>query len=179
MTGTPPRGLWKWSPSALRTISTATFLPTPNKSCEISSKMRSNLSWCNLWDLLSFPTLPFLPSLPSLRWGTGSGTWKRKKWITFNIKTNQCTFPSPCPPHRWATGPWVGRSWALSTARRAGCGKPGRQGGPASVTNMTKGKVQKKKLKKNLTSVSFMYVCVAENGEMLVFFSFFSPTIVW
>ena len=33
----------------------------------------------------------------------------------------------------------------------------------------------KKKLKnKKLTSVSFMYVCVAENGEMLVFFSFFS-----
>ena len=41
-----------------------------------------------------------------------------------------------------------------------------------------KGKVQKKKLKKKLTSVSFMYVCVAENGEMLVFFSFFFPTIV-
>ena len=32
----------------------------------------------------------------------------------------------------------------------------------------------KKKLKKKLTSVSFMYVCVAENGEMLVFFRFFS-----
>ena len=32
-----------------------------------------------------------------------------------------------------------------------------------------------KKLKKKLTSVSFMYVCVAENGEMLVFFlRFFS-----
>ena len=41
-----------------------------------------------------------------------------------------------------------------------------------------KGKVQKKNLKKKLTSVSFMYVCVAENGEMLVFFSFFFPTIV-
>ena len=41
----------------------------------------------------------------------------------------------------------------------------------------TKGKGQKKKEKK-LTSVSFMYVCVAGNGEMLVFFSFFSPTIV-
>ena len=38
-------------------------------------------------------------------------------------------------------------------------------------------KVQKKE-KKKLTSVSFMYVCVAENGEMLVFFSFFFPTIV-
>ena len=35
-----------------------------------------------------------------------------------------------------------------------------------------------KKLKTKLTSVSFMYVCVAENGEMLVFFSFFFPTIV-
>ena len=31
----------------------------------------------------------------------------------------------------------------------------------------------KKKREKNLTSVSFMYVCVAGNGEMLVFFSFF------
>ena len=40
-----------------------------------------------------------------------------------------------------------------------------------------KGKVQKKKGKK-LTNVSFMYVCETENGEMLVFFSFFSPTIV-
>ena len=31
----------------------------------------------------------------------------------------------------------------------------------------------KKKGKKKLTSVSFMYVCVAGNGEMFVFFSFF------
>ena len=31
----------------------------------------------------------------------------------------------------------------------------------------------KKKMKKKLTSVSFMYVCVAENGEMLVFFLVF------
>ena len=36
-----------------------------------------------------------------------------------------------------------------------------------------KGKVQKTKRKKKLTSVSFMYVCVAGNGEMLVFFPFF------
>ena len=36
-----------------------------------------------------------------------------------------------------------------------------------------KGKVQKKKFEKKLTNVSFMYVCVAGNGEMLVFFSFF------
>ena len=35
-----------------------------------------------------------------------------------------------------------------------------------------KGKVHKKK-KKKLTSVSFMYVCVAENAELLVFLSFF------
>ena len=41
-----------------------------------------------------------------------------------------------------------------------------------------KGKVQKFFLKKKLTNVSFMYVCVAGNGEMLVFFSFFLPTIV-
>ena len=31
------------------------------------------------------------------------------------------------------------------------------------------------KFKKKLTSVSFMYVCVAENGEMLVFFFVFFP----
>ena len=41
-------------------------------------------------------------------------------------------------------------------------------------TEISRGKVRKKKLKKKLTSVSFMYVCVAENGEMLVFFVFFS-----
>ena len=40
----------------------------------------------------------------------------------------------------------------------------------------TKGKVHKKKEKK-LTNVSFMYVCVAKNCEMLVFF-LFSPRIV-
>ena len=32
-----------------------------------------------------------------------------------------------------------------------------------------------KKLKKKLTNVSFMYVCVAGNGEMLVFFLLFFP----
>ena len=36
-----------------------------------------------------------------------------------------------------------------------------------------RGKVQKKG--KKLTNVSFMYVCLAENGEMLVFFFLFSP----
>ena len=39
-----------------------------------------------------------------------------------------------------------------------------------------------KKEGKKLTNVSFMYVCVAGNGEMLVFFflsSFFPPTIVF
>ena len=36
----------------------------------------------------------------------------------------------------------------------------------------------KKKRKKKLTSVSFIYVCVAGNGEMLVFSSFFYPTTV-
>ena len=35
------------------------------------------------------------------------------------------------------------------------------------------GKGSKKKIEKKLTNVSFMYVCVAGNGEMLVFFSFF------
>ena len=48
----------------------------------------------------------------------------------------------------------------------------------SSSLALNKGKVQKKKLKKKLTSVSFMYVCEAENGEMLGFFSFFFPTIV-
>ena len=43
-----------------------------------------------------------------------------------------------------------------------------------SDKRLTLGKGAKKKLKKKLTSVSFMYVCVAENGEMLVFFRFFS-----
>ena len=33
--------------------------------------------------------------------------------------------------------------------------------------------MQKIKRKKKLTSVSFMYVCVAGNGEMLGFFPFF------
>ena len=33
---------------------------------------------------------------------------------------------------------------------------------------------RKKKLKTKLTNVSFMYVCVAGNGEMLVFFLVFS-----
>ena len=39
------------------------------------------------------------------------------------------------------------------------------------------GKGAQKKGGKKLTNVSFMYVFVAENGEMLVFF-LFSPTIV-
>ena len=41
------------------------------------------------------------------------------------------------------------------------------------VATTTKGKVQRKKIKKKLTSVSFMYVCVAENVELLFFFYFF------
>ena len=40
------------------------------------------------------------------------------------------------------------------------------------VTPLLLGKGSKKKLKKKLTNVSFMYVCVAGNGEMLVFFVF-------
>ena len=43
------------------------------------------------------------------------------------------------------------------------------------ISVLTKGKVQKKKLKKKLTNVSFMYVCVAGNVEMLVLFFVFSP----
>ena len=35
---------------------------------------------------------------------------------------------------------------------------------------------QKKKSKKKLISVSFMYVCVVENAELLVFFTFFFAT---
>ena len=37
----------------------------------------------------------------------------------------------------------------------------------------SKGKVHEKKSKKKLTSVSFIYVCVGENVELLVFFPFF------
>ena len=33
--------------------------------------------------------------------------------------------------------------------------------------------MHEKKVKKKLTSVSFMYVCVAENAELLAFFTFF------
>ena len=40
----------------------------------------------------------------------------------------------------------------------------------------SKGKVHRKKSKKKLTSVSFMYVCVAENAELLVFLLFFAPS---
>ena len=47
-------------------------------------------------------------------------------------------------------------------------------GGSWEIMKLGKG-AKKKKLKKKLTSASFMYVCVAENGEMLVFFSFFFP----
>ena len=36
-----------------------------------------------------------------------------------------------------------------------------------------RGRCTKQKSKKKLTSVSFMYVCVAENAELLVFFTFF------
>ena len=44
---------------------------------------------------------------------------------------------------------------------------------PSFLEPFPKGKVQNKKSKKKLTSVSFMYVCVAENAELLVFFYFF------
>ena len=41
------------------------------------------------------------------------------------------------------------------------------------------GKGSKKKFQKKLTNVSFVCVCVAGNGQMLVFFwNFFLPTIV-
>ena len=43
------------------------------------------------------------------------------------------------------------------------------------VVDSLLGKGAKKKGKKKLTNVSFMYVCVAENGEMLVFFLVFFP----
>ena len=43
------------------------------------------------------------------------------------------------------------------------------------VTPLLLGKGSKKKIEKKLTNVSFMYVCVAGNGEMLVFFFVFSP----
>ena len=40
-------------------------------------------------------------------------------------------------------------------------------------SGIIKGKVHRKKSKKKLTSVSSMYVCVAENAELLFFFTFF------
>ena len=43
------------------------------------------------------------------------------------------------------------------------------------ICTLIRERCKKKKLKKKLTSVSFMYVCVAENGERLFFFSFFFP----
>ena len=46
------------------------------------------------------------------------------------------------------------------------------------VYNIYLGKGAKKIEEKKLTNVSFMYVCVAGNGEMLAFFSLFPPTIV-
>ena len=46
------------------------------------------------------------------------------------------------------------------------------------IRKFVRERCKKKKLKKKLTNVSFMYVCVAENGEMLVFFLVFFPTIV-
>ena len=46
--------------------------------------------------------------------------------------------------------------------------------GPSCISN--KGKVHEKS-KKKLTSVSFMYVCVAKNAELLYFFLlFFAPS---
>ena len=44
------------------------------------------------------------------------------------------------------------------------------------LEHLHKGKVHRKKSKKKLTSVSFMYVCVAEYVELLVFFTFFAPS---
>ena len=51
----------------------------------------------------------------------------------------------------------------------------------ASVMNIDtyedhKGKVHEKEEEKKLTSVSFMYVCVADNAELLFFFTFFAPS---
>ena len=43
------------------------------------------------------------------------------------------------------------------------------------IKMMTLGKGAKKRIEKKLTNVSFMYVCVAGNGEILVFFFLFSP----
>ena len=45
----------------------------------------------------------------------------------------------------------------------------------SAFLNLLRERFKKKKLKKKLTNVSFMYVCVARNGEMLVFFLVFSP----
>ena len=52
----------------------------------------------------------------------------------------------------------------------------GRMWFPSSdICNIVRERFKIKKLKKKLTNVSFMYVCVAGNGEMLVFFLRFFP----
>ena len=55
---------------------------------------------------------------------------EKYKWKKIGFKAKLHTFPSPCPPHRWATGPWAEQSSASRSARLAGYGKPVRQGGP-------------------------------------------------
>ena len=62
-------------------------------------------------------------------------------------------------------------SWKKSSTQKS-------TSGIIMAMNMIRERCQKKGKEKKLTSVSFMYVCVAGNGEMLVFFSFFPPTIV-
>ena len=46
------------------------------------------------------------------------------------------------------------------------------ESGEINFNQPFKGKVQKKIEEKKVTSVSFMYVCVDGNGEMLFFFPF-------
>ena len=79
-----------------------------------------------------------------------------------------------CPHHNLGLGNWDQDHGSRTKDQ-------GPESGSASnppPSACPQGKVQKKKLKKKLTNVSFMYVCVAGNSEMLVFFSFFPPTIV-
>ena len=78
--------------------------------------------------------------------------------------------------------PWARLHYPQGMIKKTYSRKPSAQvggwGGGFTPTALlsAKRKVHKKKSKKKLTSVSFMYVCVAENAELLFFLTFFAPS---
>ena len=84
---------------------------------------------------------------------------KRSLKPSFHLKVSSCT--------KGSKGCSGGKRGEIDTLTLSGANE-------MRGNQKTKRKVQKKKEKK-LTNVSFMYVCVAGNGEMLVFFFVFSP----